>query len=69
MKIDKPKLTDLKEIKKILTQWTEKEEVIKYLQRIKNEIEGTTEFNMHFWVARGTSPPATTEKHSTRAPR
>lgn len=52
MKIDKPKTNDLKDIEKILIQWTEKEEVDKYMQRIENEIKGQTKFNMQFVVAR-----------------
>jgi GNAT superfamily N-acetyltransferase len=49
-KIIKPKIEDLDKIFEILLQWTEKEEAEKYVKRIKNEINGTTEFNMSFWV-------------------
>ena len=44
--IQKPERKDLPKIGDILTRWTEKAEVQKCLQRIKNEIEGKTEFNM-----------------------
>jgi GNAT superfamily N-acetyltransferase len=50
MNISKPKIEDLNKISEILLQWTEKEEAEKYVKRIKNEINGTTEFNMSFWV-------------------
>jgi len=52
LNIIKPKPGDLKQIENILTQWTEKEEVDKYIERISNEINGKTEFNMHYWVAK-----------------
>lgn len=32
--------------------WVEKEEVEKYIERIRNEIKGKIEFNLHFWVAK-----------------
>lgn len=48
--IIKPKIEDLDRIFDILFQWTEKEEAEKYVKRIKNEINGTTEFNMSFWI-------------------
>lgn len=51
--VGKPRKGELELIRKILLQWTEKEEADKYLERIDNEIGGTTEFNMFFWVARG----------------
>ncbi len=50
MNIIKPKIEDLDKIFEILIQWTEKDEALKYGERIKNEINGTTEFNMSFWV-------------------
>jgi GNAT superfamily N-acetyltransferase len=50
--IEKPRTEDLDLIESILDQWTEKEEVDKYLSRIANEIKGQTEFNMQFWVAK-----------------
>jgi GNAT superfamily N-acetyltransferase len=50
--VEKPQEGDLSAIREILTQWTEREEVEKYAERIRNEIEGETEFNMHFWVAK-----------------
>jgi len=50
MEIIKPNNQDLNRISEILFQWTEKEEAEKYTQRIKNEINGMTEFNMSFWV-------------------
>ena len=49
--IEKPKISDLEQIRNIFSQWTEIEEVEKYLSRISNEINGQTEFNMQFWVA------------------
>jgi len=48
--IIKPLPADLPAIKSILSQWTETSEVGKYLARIENEINGTAEFNQHFWV-------------------
>ena len=48
--IIKPKIEDLDRIFEILLEWTEKEESQKYIERIKNEINGKTEFNMSFWV-------------------
>jgi GNAT superfamily N-acetyltransferase len=53
--IDKPFSEDLGRIEEILSRWTEKEEVVKYTNRIRNEINGKTEFNMHFWVAKENS--------------
>lgn len=50
MNITKPKTEDLDKIFEILIQWTEKEEAEKYVKRIKNKINGITEFNMSFWV-------------------
>jgi len=50
MEIVKPKIEDLEGIRKILEQWTENEEVEKYLGRIKDEINGITKFGMNFWV-------------------
>ncbi len=50
MEIIKPKIEDLDKIFEILSQWTEKEEALKYTERIKNEINGMTEFNMSFWA-------------------
>lgn len=50
--IVKPQIKDLEQIRNILIQWTEVEEVDKYLARISNEINGKTEFNMQFWVSR-----------------
>lgn len=50
MNISKPKTEDLDKIFEILLQWTEREEAEKYVKRIRNEINGTTEFNMSFWV-------------------
>ncbi len=52
VKVEKPKGEDLPDIEEILNQWTEEEEVDKYIERIGNEIDGHTEFNMQFWVAR-----------------
>ncbi len=48
--IRKPIKDDILKISEILTQWTDKEEVDKYLERIKNEIDGVIEFNTRFWV-------------------
>lgn len=50
--IAKPETKDLEKIREILGQWTEDEEVEKYIARIANEIDGKTEFNMQFWVAK-----------------
>lgn len=50
IKIRKPELSDLPAIQKILANWTEAEEVQKYTDRIANEINGSTEFNMQFWA-------------------
>jgi 2'-5' RNA ligase/GNAT superfamily N-acetyltransferase len=47
----KPETGDIADVRNILNQWTEPEEVEKYCQRINNEIESHTEFNMHFWVS------------------
>ncbi|MFZ4631804.1 MAG: GNAT family N-acetyltransferase [Patescibacteria group bacterium] len=52
MLIEKPKIEDLKAIAQILEQWTEKEEVEKYLSRIESEINGYTEYSMNFWVVK-----------------
>lgn len=57
MIIEKPKVSDLKIVEIILKQWTDKEEVVKYLARISSEISGGTEFNMQFWVARDSGKP------------
>ncbi|MBU0976689.1 MAG: GNAT family N-acetyltransferase [Patescibacteria group bacterium] len=46
----KPYKSDLKAIRLILKQWTDPEEVEKYIERIENEINGKTEYNMHFFV-------------------
>lgn len=51
VEIIKPKAENLEQIKSILEQWTDREEVDKYVARISNEINGRTEFNMQFWVA------------------
>lgn len=48
--IVKPDFEDCDHIFSILLQWTEKAEAEKYIKRIKNEILGSTEFNMLFWV-------------------
>lgn len=50
MVIQKPKIEDLEMICQILGQWTEQEEVEKYLSRIHHEINGQTEYSMNFWV-------------------
>ena len=50
--IEKPSIKDMSSIGKILSEWTEKEEMEKYSRRILREIKGKTEFNMHFWLAR-----------------
>lgn len=50
VQVRKPKTEDFERIKEILLQWTEKDEVEKYLKRIQNEIEGNIEFNINFWV-------------------
>ena len=53
IKIDKPKIEDIDDIRKILEQWTEDAETIKHLQSIVEEINGHVKFKLHFWVARG----------------
>lgn len=50
MILEKPKQKDLPIIKNILSQWTETEEVEKYLERIKNEINNVIEYHTYFWV-------------------
>ena len=50
MILEKPNLSDLSIIKKILYFWADAKLAEKYLVRIKNEINGITEFNTHFWV-------------------
>jgi N-acetylglutamate synthase-like GNAT family acetyltransferase len=55
MIIEKPKVEDLETISQILKQWTESEEVEKYLSRINSEINGQTEYSMNFWVAKENS--------------
>ena len=50
MEINKPSIKDLIRIDLILSEWTEKEEVNKYIKRIEKEINGYTEFGMSFWV-------------------
>ncbi|HIH10664.1 TPA: GNAT family N-acetyltransferase [Candidatus Woesearchaeota archaeon] len=50
--ITKPVTKNIEQIKEILSQWTEVEEVEKYITRISNEIDGKTEFNMQFWIAK-----------------
>ena len=52
MLIEKPKIEDLKIIRYILEQWTEPEEVEKYLSRIESEINGSTEYSMNFFVVK-----------------
>lgn len=49
---DKPTNGDLVTIKKILEYWTDPKDTEIYLNRIANEINGKTEFNLHFWVVR-----------------
>jgi len=50
MIISKPTTQDLESIRQILWQWTDLEEVEKYLGRISSEINGITEYSMGFWV-------------------
>lgn len=50
MTITKPQTQDLETIRQILEQWTDLEEVDKYLARISSEINGQTEYSMNFWV-------------------
>lgn len=52
MLIKKPKIEDLKIIRSVLEQWTESEEVEKYLSRIESEINGSTEYSMNFFVVK-----------------
>ena len=46
----KPTTSDLSSIKNILIQWTDPEEVEKYLLRIEEEINNKTQYNQHFWI-------------------
>jgi GNAT superfamily N-acetyltransferase len=55
--IEKPRLGDLLELRRILTQWMEKSEVEKNITRIENEILGKIEFNARYWVARESGIP------------
>ena len=57
IEINKPNGGDLNDIKEILSQWTDKEELNKYIERIDNEIKGKTEYNMQFWVVREGGKP------------
>lgn len=50
MLISKPKIKDLEMIRGIMEQWTEQEEVGKYMSRIDSEINGKVEYSMNFWV-------------------
>jgi GNAT superfamily N-acetyltransferase len=50
--ITKPRPNDLPVIEKILSQWTETKEKVKYVNRIEQAIGGKTEYGMRFWVAR-----------------
>ena len=50
MAIEKPRNKDLKSIEKVLEQWTDPEEVKKYLIRVNSEIKGKTEYSMNFWI-------------------
>lgn len=51
--IVKPGITDIKDIRMVMSYWTETEEVGKYIERIKNEINGIAEYNnLHFWLAK-----------------
>jgi GNAT superfamily N-acetyltransferase len=49
--IQKPQINDLPKIKEILAQWNDQEYTEIYFTRVRNEINGSTEFNMKFWVA------------------
>lgn len=48
--IMKPVRKELPMIKAILAQWTDIDEADKYIERMKDEIEGSTRYNMKFWV-------------------
>jgi GNAT superfamily N-acetyltransferase len=50
--IVKPVNEDLNQIENILKEWTDREEVAKYIERIKNEILGKIEFNTGYWIAK-----------------
>jgi len=50
--IGKPKIEDVSDIKKILDQWAGEEYTETHSKRVSEEIEGKTEFNLHFWIAR-----------------
>lgn len=51
MEIRKPQKGDLPEIKNILSEWNDEEYTKIYFSRVRNEINGITEFNMKFWIA------------------
>jgi GNAT superfamily N-acetyltransferase len=55
--IEKPKTTDIEKISEIISFWTEREEVDKYIERIKSEIGGLIEYNLQFWVAKNGNHP------------
>ena len=50
LNIATPTLSQLPKITTILSQWTEIEEVNKYITRITNEINGQTQYNLYFFV-------------------
>jgi len=50
MIIRKPKINDLDRIKEIMAQWTDPSEVEKYISRIRQELESSTEYSLCFWV-------------------
>lgn len=50
IKIRKPVSRDLPSIEAILSQWNDGDETEKYVNRVRNEIEGHIEFDMRFWA-------------------
>jgi GNAT superfamily N-acetyltransferase len=46
----KPHKQDLPSVAKILAQWNDEAEVQKYVDRVRQEIQGKTKYDMRFWV-------------------
>ncbi|MDD3648095.1 MAG: GNAT family N-acetyltransferase [Candidatus Dojkabacteria bacterium] len=53
--VQKPYKSDIRAIRLILNQWTDPEEVGKYIKRIEDEIDGKTKYNMQFFVLKSNS--------------
>jgi GNAT superfamily N-acetyltransferase len=52
MRFDKPAVMDIPRVGEIMEQWTKKEEVDKYSERIRREILGENKYNMQFFVVK-----------------